>query len=462
MSAATQASGLRASGRLALATICVAQFLVALDFSIMYVALPTIGRDLALTDATAQWIVSAYAVFFAGLLLVGGRLSDRFGARNTFIASLVLFGGASVVGGLAPDGAFLLAARAAQGVAAAVLQPSVLGLLSASFDGAARKRAVAVWGAVGASGLALGVILGGVLTALDWRWTFIINVPFVIVGVIGAVIAFPRAIDGRDRVRIPIAGAISGTVLLLAAVFALTILAEPTPSVVLVASALVVTVVSGVVFLRHERGEAPLIARALRATRSIRIGAAATALYMASVGSEFYLVTLLLQQVHGYTPLQAGFGFLPLAATVTFGNMLAGRLITKHRVARVLVAGFAIAAVGLALLATTGSGSYATGVVPGLLISGLGHGIIYTSMFALGTSDVPPGLEGGAGAVLTTSQYLSSAVTVAILTIVLTGAPDGARFTLAFLVTTVFAVGGVVLAWSTTREAPLRNPRTSP
>ncbi|MBT2504134.1 MFS transporter [Curtobacterium sp. ISL-83] len=461
MSVSTRVAELRTTGGLALATICVAQFLVALDFSIMYVALPTIGRDLALTDATAQWIVSAYAVFFAGLLLVGGRLSDRFGARNTFIASFALFGVASIVGGLAPDGVVLLAARAAQGVAASVLQPSVLGLLSASFHGAARKRAVAVWGAVGASGLALGVILGGVLTALDWRWTFIINVPFVVLGMIGAIIAFPRAVDGRDRVRVPVAGAISGTALLLAAVFALTILAEPSPSVFLVVSALVVAVVSGAIFFHHERGGAPLIARPLRATRSIRIGAAATALYMASVGSEFYLVTLLLQQVHGYTPLQAGFGFLPLAITVTFGNMLAGRLIARHNVARVLVAGFAIAAVGLALLATTGVGSYAVGVVPGLLISGLGHGIIYTSMFSLGTSDVPAGLEGGAGAVLTTSQYLSSAITVAILTIVLTGAPDAARFPLAFLVTTVFALGGAALAWSVTRATPPRNARTT-
>ncbi|UWD79243.1 MFS transporter [Curtobacterium flaccumfaciens] len=436
---------------LALATLCAAQFLVALDFSVMYVALPTIGSDLNLSDAAAQWVVSAYAVFFAGLLLVGGRLTDRLGARNVFVASFLLFGLASLVGGFAPNGEVLLGARAAQGAAAALLQPSVLGLLSATFDGENRKRAVSVWGAVGASGLALGVILGGVLTALDWRWTFLINLPFVAAGIAGALVAF-RSVDAhRSQERIPVTGAVLGTASLLTAVFALTIVAEPTPNLVLGGAAFVAFVVAGVLFLRHERGPTPLIERALRQVRSIRLGAAATALYMASVGSEFYLVTLLLQQAHGYSPLQAGFGFLPLAVMVTIGNIVAGRLISRLPVERVLLVGFIIGAGGLLLLAITGRADYAYGVLPGLLISGFGHGIIYTSMFALGTAEVPAGLEGGAGALLTTSQYLSSSVTVAVLTIVLTVVEGDAAFTVAFLVTAACAVAGLGVAWAASR-----------
>lgn len=444
----TVTSSRQTGQRLALATLCAAQFMIALDYSIIYVALPTIATDLELTPATAQWVVSGYSIFFAGLLLVGGRLADRFGAGATFVASASLFGVASLVGGLADDGGLVLAARAAQGVAAAVLQPSVLGLLSARFTGDARAGAVAMWGAVGASGLAVGVVLGGVLTGLGWQWTFLVNVPIAAVAVAGALAAFRGAGDRSSTTPVPVVGAVTATVALLASVFALTLVADQAQQRTgLLVAGVVVAVVSGAAFLRHERSATPLIEHALRRPRTIRLGAVATALYMGSVGSEFYLVTLLLQQEHDYRPLAAGLGFLPLAALVTVGNIVAGRLIPRWTSPRVLLLGFVLSAVGLALLAATGVGhGYSTGVLPGLLISGFGHGIVYTSMFSLGTSDVPPGLEGGAGAILTTSQYLSAAVTVALLTIVLAVSPPSLRFAAAFAVTTLFAVAGAALA----------------
>lgn len=439
----------------ALPALCVAQFMVALDYSIIYVALPTVATDLHMSDAGAQWIASAYAIFFAGFLLLGGRLADRFGARKVFVLACVLFGLFSLLGGFAGSDVALLIARGGQGVSAALLQPAVLGLLSVTFDGAARTRAVAIWGAVGASGLAVGVVLGGVLTAVDWRWTLLINVPLALVAAGGAILGFSRAGEVENRAPVPLLGATSGTVALLSSVFLLTIVAEPRANPSLVIAAVVVAFASGTTFLLHERtGARPLIDRGIRKVRSIRLGAVATAFYMASVGAEFYLVTLLLQQAHGFAPLTAGLGFLPLAALVTVGNIVAGRFIPRFTSARLLLAGFAISAAGLALLALTGTvSSYTVGVLPGLLLSGLGHGIVYTSMFSLGTSRIPAGLEGGAGAVLTTSQYLSSAVSVAILTIVLAAAPVGLRFPAAFAVTTAFALAGMGLAVIAHREA---------
>jgi fucose permease len=207
-------------------------------------------------------------------------------------------------------------------------------------------------------------------------------------------------------------------------------------------------------FAGNERGT-PLIEPALRRIRTLRAGAAATALYMASVGSEFYLLTLLLQDMRGYDALAAGLAFVPLAVLVTIGNVAADRLVRRYPPATVLAGGFAAATVGLLWLALALSGdSYAADLLPGLLLSGFGHGVIYSSMFIIGTRDVPAAHQGTAGALLTTSQYLSAAVTVAILTLLLGPAPDHAAFRAAFLVTTAAAAAGLALAtWSYTRES---------
>ncbi|GAA5065579.1 putative MFS family arabinose efflux permease [Thermocatellispora tengchongensis] len=433
----------------ALAVLSVAQFLIAVDFSIVYVALPGIARDLGLGPAAAQWVVSAFAVFFAGFLLVGGRLADRVGGRPLFVAAVCVFGGASVLGGLAQEGVALLAARAAQGVGAALLQPAVLALLGSRFAaGAERGRALAVWGAVGAAGLAAGVVLGGVLGSLSWRLTFWVNVPLVLVCAAGGLAWFGR--DGGDReARVPLLASVLGTGAVLAVVAALSAGAEDggvgggyVPAALVLVAA----------FVAHEaRGRRALVDRELRRTGSLRLGAVATALYMASVGSEFYLVTLSLQSLRGFSALAAGLAFLPLAAIVTVGNVVAGRLVRGVHAGVVLAGGFALAAAGLGWLAVAGgSGSYAAGMLGGLLVSGFAHGVIYTAMFVIGTRDVAAARQGTAGAVLTTSQYVSSAVAVAVLTLVLQAVPGPAGFAAAFWVTAGAAAAGVavgVAAW---------------
>jgi MFS family permease len=431
-----------------LAVLSIAQFLIALDYSIIYIALPSVAADLDLEPATAQWVVSAYAVLFAGFLVVGGRLSDRVGAGRMFTVAIVAFGVASAVGGIAGDGATLLAARGAQGLAAALMQPAILGLIGSTFAaGARRGAALAVWSAVGAAGLAAGAILGGVLTTASWRLTFFINVPLTLACALAALRWFTAARPTGTE-RIPVRAAVLGTAAVLSLVLGLTLGADrgwrdpATLVTVGLAAALLVA------FVHTERtARAVLIEPALRATASLRTGAAATALYMASVGSEFYLLTLLLQQLKGYDPLGAGLAFLPLAVTVTAGNLLAGRALRYLSAPAVLLGGFALATVGLAWLSITLAGTdYAADLLPGLVLSGLGHGVIYTSMFVIGTHDVPDAQQGTSGALLTTSQYLSGAVTLAVLTLVLGPTPGQPDFRAAFLLTTAAAAAGAVLA----------------
>ena len=431
--------------RQTLAVLSVAQFLIALDYSIIYIALPSVAADLGLAPSLAQWIISAYAVMFAGFLVVGGRLTDRIGAKRLFVAAIVFFGVASAVGGAAAGGGVLLAARGAQGLGAALLQPAILGLIGTTFPaGPARSRALAVWGAVGASGLAAGAVLGGLLTTASWRLTFVINVPLTLLCAAGALV-WIRSAAATTAERIPLRGAVLGTGTVLTLVLGLTLGADrgwqAWPTLV----SLALAVVLFAAFVAGERG-APLIEPALRRVRTLRAGAVATALYMASVGSEFYLLTLLLQSMKDYDALQAGLAFVPLAVLVTAGNGAAGRAVRTYSPRTVLAAGFAFAAAGLLWLALALHGdSYVRDLLPGLLLSGFGHGVIYPVMFIIGTQDVPARHQGTAGALLTTSQYLSAAITVAVLTLVLGPAPDHAAFRTAFLVTAGAAVAGVAL-----------------
>lgn len=428
--------------------VSVAQFLIALDYSIIYIALPSIAAELGLEPALAQWVVSAYAVLFAGFLVVGGRLTDRIGPKRMYVLAMLLFGAASAAGGLAGDGALLLAARAVQGLGAALLQPAVLGLIGTTYEpGRRRARAVAVWGSVGAAGLAAGAILGGVLTAISWRLTFVINVPLTLLCAVVAVAAVRNA-STQQTERIPLRAASLGTGAVLATALALTLATDQGWLTVPTLASLALGAMLLTAFVVTERkSENVLIAQALRKIPTLRLGAAATALYMASVGSEFYLLTLLLQDGKGYGPLEAGLAFLPLAVLVTAGSTTAGRLIRRHPPARVMLGGFVVAAIGLGWLVISLPGDdYAIHLLPGLLLSGFGHGAIYTSMFTLGTHDVPNEHQGTAGALLTTSQYLAGALTIAVLTIVLGPNPTDTQFRVAFLLTAVAAGGGAVIA----------------
>jgi MFS family permease len=435
-----------------LLVVSLAQFLISLDYSIVYVALPSIAADLRLVPSLAQWVVSAYAVFFAGFLVVGGRLADRYGAKRLFVIAIVLFGLASALGGAAGDGAVLLAARAVQGLGAALLQPAVLGLIGVSYPpGQARGRAFAVWGGVGAAGLAAGVVLGGLLTALSWRLTLLVNVPLTLLCALGAVVWVRVAEQRVTGSRVPVFAATLATGAILSLVIGLTLgsghgwAATSTLGFLMLAAALFGW------FLRNERAAGArgneLIHAGLRRSFALRVGAAATALYMASMGSEFYLVTLLLQVAKGYTALRAGIAFLPLTLAVIAGNALAGRALRRLTPATVMAAGFVAGALGLLWLTPALNGrSYALDLMPGLLLSGAANGSVFTTMFVIGGHDAPPERQSTAGALLTTSQYLAGAVALAVLTLILGTATSLADFRAAFLFTAGASTAGLALA----------------
>ena len=437
--------------RLALVAIGLAQFAIAMDFSIVYVAMPTIGDGLHMGPAALQWLITAYSLPFAGFLLFGGKVVDRLGAVRVFVAGLAAFGAASVLGGIATADWHIIAARAFQGLAAAFLSPAILALLSVNFPtGPVRSRAYSIWGAVGASGLAAGVMFGGLFTEVSWRLVFLVNIPIVLICVWGGRRIADTARAGSAGSPVPVASTALGTTAVLLTVLALTLVGEPDADPVRVGVVAAAALVAVVVFpVNERRSAAPLIDRPLRRIGNLRRGALAAALYMSSVGTEFFIVTLFLQERRDFSPLAAGLAFLPLAALVTVGNAWAGRLLKTRPVARVLLLGFAISAAGLLLLAAMlGIESFWIGLLPGFLISGLGHGMVFTSVFVLGNTGVPGELSGAAGAVLTSAQYVSNGVGIAVLTILVTHITGTAGFAWAFGFNTAVAVAGILLALS--------------
>lgn len=442
--------------RLALATIGLAQFAVAMDFSIVYVAMPTIGADLGMDPATLQWLITAYSLPFAGFLLFGGKVVDRVGALRVFVAGVAVFGAASVLAGVATADWLVITGRALQGLAGAFLSPAILALLSVNFPtGPVRAKAYSIWGAVGASGLAAGVVLGGLFTEVSWRLIFLVNIPIVLICIWGTRKMTDTARVDAAHSRVPTLSTTLGTAAILLVVLALTLFGETGADPLQLGVVGVAAIVALIVFLINERRSAtPLLDRPLRKIRNLRRGALAAALYMSSVGTEFFIVTLFLQDQRGFSPLTAGIAFLPLAALVTVGNIWAGRLLNTWTAPRVLLLGFGISAAGLLLLASMlNIESFWIGLLPGFLISGLGHGMVFTSVFVLGNTGVPGELSGAAGAVLTSAQYVSNGVGIAILTILVTHIAGTAGFAWAFSFNTAVALAGIVLAVTTIRSA---------
>lgn len=395
------------------------QFIITVDYNIVYVALPDIGTALGFSEQYLQWVVSAYAVSFGGLLLFGGRAVDRIGARRLLIIGLSLYAIASVLGGFAPNQALLIAARLIQGIGGALLFPAVLALIATSFnEGAERNKAFAMWGMTGSLGLAAGALLGGVLTDLaSWRWVFLINVPLALIILIPA----PKVLrpDGPASGHgFDVPGALLATVGVTALVTALVTGPDLGWGTTIPLVALIVAVVLLAAFFATEaKSRDPLMPLRLFKNRPLVISMSVLLVFQTALAGGYYVFTTYLQPVLGYSALQAGLAFLPLTLLSMIGSgKLAPTFMGKYGMRTTLFTGMIINGLGIGLTAAVMSvdGSFYA-LLPGSVLWGIGGGLVFVSVFASAGSGVAPEEQGVAGAMASTSQQIGGAVGLAVL-----------------------------------------------
>jgi EmrB/QacA subfamily drug resistance transporter len=435
--------------------------MVILDVSVVNVALPSIRHALGFSGAGLQWVVNAYTLAFAGFLLLGGRMADLLGRRRVFVGGLLLFSVASLVGGLASSQEMLVGARAAQGLGGAVISPASLAIITTTFtDGSDRNKALGAWGAMGGAGGAFGVLLGGVLTdALSWQWILFINVP---IGLAAALLAPRFVAEGRavgGTRKFDLAGALSVTLGLVAIVYAIV-----RTEVNGWGSAQTIAVLAAGVgliglFLAIEGRFAARPLMPLRIFRSRPLSGANAVVFLlgAAMFGMWFFVSLYLQQVLGYSPLEAGLAFLPMTLTIIVGSTVASRLTARRGAKPLLVVGMTLQAIGLLLFSQISPhGSYAADVLaPSLLVAaGLGTAFVPVTIAAM--AGVAPGEAGLASGLVNTSRQMGGALGLAILATVATArtasfASHGATaltagYQRAFEIGAGFAVAGALVA----------------
>ncbi|MFD8200487.1 MFS transporter [Streptomyces sp. NPDC003470] len=419
--AAVKAPGVADAGRWkALVFIALAQLMVVLDSTIVNIALPSAQQDLGISDGNRQWVVTAYALAFGGLLLFGGRIADLWGRKRTFVLGLAGFAVASALGGAATNEAMMFGSRALQGAFGALLAPAALSLLAVMFtDAKERAKAFGIYGAIAGGGAAVGLILGGFLTEyLDWRWTFFVNVPFAVVAAAGAYLVIREPQDGRNRSPLDVPGVILSTLGLVALVYGFTRAESAGWSDSLTIGMFVGSAVLLLAFVLVEsRVKAPLLP--LRVVTDRSRGGIYLSLGLAIIGmfGLFLFLTYYLQIVKGYSPVKTGFAFLPMVAgMITGSTQIGARLMTRVPARLLMGPGFLVAAVGMLLLTQLEvDTSYAAVLLPGMLLLGLGMGTAFMPAMSLATQGVEPRDAGVASAMVNTSQQVGGAIGTALL-----------------------------------------------
>jgi EmrB/QacA subfamily drug resistance transporter len=413
----------------ALLFICLAQLMIVLDATIVNIALPSAQRDLGVSDVDRQWVITAYTLAFGGLLLLGGRIADYTGRRRTFLIGLLGFAGASALGGAAPGFGVLLAARACQGAFGALLAPSALSLLSVIFARPAdRAKAFGVFGAIAAGGGAIGLILGGLLTQyLDWRWCLYVNVPIAVICALGWYF-LPADHRSGARARLDVPGVLLAGLGLVAIVYGCSRAESDGWSSAPVTGLLLAGVVLLAAFVAVEsRVARPLLP--LRVVLSRTRGSAyfAVAVAIIAMFGMLLLLTYYLQIVKGYSPVRTGIAFLPMTgAVLVSAGGIASRLLTRVPPRALIVPGLLVAAGGLAWLARLdATTSYASGVLPGQLLAGLGMGLVMAPALNYATHEVNASDFGVASATANTAQQIGGSIGVAVLNTVATSATAG-------------------------------------
>ncbi|QBD75662.1 MFS transporter [Ktedonosporobacter rubrisoli] len=414
--------GLRHSTRSgwALALLACSQAIISIDISIVYIALPSIGKSLGFSAHDLQWVVNAYALIFGGFLLLGGRMADLLGRRRMFTIAAALYAVSSLVGGLSPTPELLIIARGVQGLGGALLFPATLSNVNTVFaEGRERNRALSIWSAAGGSGLSVGTLLGGVLTsALGWQWTFFVNVPFALLLALAAPLLLPRDTNKPISARsFDLPGAIISTAASLLLVYGLTegtAIGWTSPTTLTII--FVALLLFAIFILIEARTRTPLMPLRLLRNRSLVASMLMTAIFMGTFGVQPYLLTIWLQQVHHASALEAGLVSLPLSLAVMIGTNIGGRLSTRLGTRTTIIIGMAIGIVMFILLAfqLNPDGPYLINLLPCGIIAGLGQGITWTAMWIAAASGIPAQEQGVASGMASTTQQVGSAIGLAV------------------------------------------------
>ncbi len=408
-----------------LAICCAAQFMVVLDIAIVNVALPQMRASLGLSVAGEQWVVNAYALTFAGFLMLGGRAGDLFGRRRIFIIGLTVFTACSLLGGLANTGTLLILARAAQGVGGAILAPATLSILVTTFtDPHDRRRALGAWSATAASGAAVGVLAGGVLTSLlDWRWVLFVNVPIGVVLVIGAWWALSRTEQHGPRKTLDVTGAITVTGGLAVVVYGIVSTdTHPWGSArTIITLAIGLALLAAFVVTEARLATDPLIPLSVFKRRPLTVANGIAVMLGSGIFGAYFFLSLFLQNVEHYSALRTGLAFLPVGLCTFIGALIASRIVHIIGARRQLMLGLGLAAIGLLWLFRVGVGdSYMAHVFGPMILIGIGFGLSFVPMTLSATAGVPLHEAGLAAGLINTTRQVGGALGLAVMSTVAT------------------------------------------
>ena len=408
----------------ALVAVSLATLMSYLDNNVVNVALPTIQRSLHLSVSGLEWVVSSYLLVFAGLLLAGGRLADHYGRRRLFLIGLGIFTAASLAAGLAGSGAVLIASRAVSGLGAALMVPTTLAIILATFDDVReRSRAVAIWTAIGALGLAFGPLVGGSISQhLHWGWIFFINVP---VGVITAAIALPAMDESRGGTagqarRLDVPGLIVSAVMLFSLVYALIEGQNRGWTSPLILGAFALSALAAAAFVLVERqAEHPMVALSLFRNRVFSGGSTIMMLWAFGVFGIYFFTALYLQDILGFSPTKAGLAFVPMALAMALFSFLAGPVTARIGAHRTVALGMLLMAGGLVLFLMLGQHATFAGMMPGFLVFGAGGGLMNMPLTNAILGAMPPERSGVASALLNASREVAGLLGVTVIGAVL-------------------------------------------
>jgi|SRR4051794_8888855 EmrB/QacA subfamily drug resistance transporter len=413
-----------------LVLVCLAQFMVVLDSTVVNVALPSIQEDLGLSEANLQWVVNAYTLVFGGFLLLGGRAGDLLGRKRLFLFGVVVFTTASLLNGLAWSSGALIASRGLQGLGGAFISPAALAIITTTFaEGTERSKALAVWAAIASGGAAVGLVLGGALTqAFSWPWIFFINVPVGITAFVLSLRLIPESRDERAERNFDVAGAVTVTSGLMLLVYAIVNTQQKGWTSVWTIGTAAVAFALLIAFVVIElRATAPLVRLDIFRTRTLTTANVVMLLVASGLFAMFYFNSLYIQRVLGYGPLEAGLAFLPFTAGIMISAGLSSKYAAQAGVRTLTIIGLVVTIAGMLLLARIPvGGTYLADVFPPIMLTSLGMGAVFVPLTMIATMGLEDSDQGLASGLFNTSQQIGGALGLAILATLAAGRTDAA------------------------------------